>query len=82
MTRVFFSLGEFYFVTACGKGKKISSPRRQDRPWGPKTLLFNGYLGLFRESKVTGCESKESPSPSAERQLSTLLWYVMSCGLV
>jgi hypothetical protein len=33
-------------------GSRIfSSPRRQDRLWGPHNLLCNGYMGLFPQGK-------------------------------
>jgi hypothetical protein len=32
----------------------FTSARRQDRLWGPPSLLFNGYWGLFPGGKGAG----------------------------
>ena len=39
--------------------------RRPDRPWGPPSLLYNGYR-VFPEGKVRpGCAADHSPPSSA-----------------
>jgi hypothetical protein len=43
------------------------SPPHPDRLWGPPSLLFNGYWGLFCWGvKLPGHETDNSPPPSAE----------------
>jgi hypothetical protein len=32
----------------------FSFPQSSDRPWGPTSLLSNGYRGLFPQGKVAG----------------------------
>jgi hypothetical protein len=41
----------------------LNSP---DRPWGPPTLLYNGYLVFFGGRMRPGCDADPSPPSSAE----------------
>jgi hypothetical protein len=48
------------------RGRKLfSSPRRQDRLWGPPSLLYSGYWGFSPGMKRPGREADHCPS-SAE----------------
>jgi hypothetical protein len=44
----------------------FSSPPRSERLWGPPSLLFNGYRGLFSGGKAAGPEADHSPPSSAK----------------
>jgi hypothetical protein len=46
--------------------RSFSSPRRPDRLWGPPSLVYNGYLGLFPQVKRQGREAAHSLPTSAE----------------
>jgi hypothetical protein len=54
--------------SSLGRGWEFfSSPPRPDRLWGPPSLLYNGYQGLFHwEVMRLGCEADHSPPCSAE----------------
>jgi hypothetical protein len=49
-----------YMYTAC------SSPQHPNWLWGPSSLLFNWYQGLFPGVKQPRCEADHSPQSSAE----------------
>jgi hypothetical protein len=41
-------------VQKCCPYGTVGTPQRPDRLWGPSSLLYNGYQGLFQVAKVAG----------------------------
>jgi hypothetical protein len=51
-----------------------------DRPWGPPSLLYNGYCVFFPGLKQPGCGVDHQPLPSAEVKERVELYFYFPCG--
>lgn len=62
-----FGINQTARISDAARGKIfLSLPKHPDRPWGPPSLLFNGYWGVYPEVKQQGREANLSPQCSAE----------------
>jgi hypothetical protein len=47
------------------KGNRfVYTPQRPDQPWGPPSLLFNGYEGALSQREMRPCHETDHSAPS------------------